>query len=200
MGRRICVWGDSISHGAHDFEKGGWVERLKTSYTMEDDISVYNVGISGDTTHDVLERFDVEAKAREPEMIVFSIGINDAIYIIDEDRHKNTEEGFRDNIKKLIAKSKIFTDKILLLSCNPVDQDKTTPISWDKNKEYHNSYIQKLNKIIEEIALEEGLLFVDIYKVFIERQNYIDLLPDGLHPNEDGHELIFQVVKENIKL
>ena len=45
----ICVFGDSITWGASDYEKGGWVERLKT-YLMKNknDVDVYNLGVSGE--------------------------------------------------------------------------------------------------------------------------------------------------------
>jgi lysophospholipase L1-like esterase len=74
----ICIFGDSIAWGATDCEKGGWVERLKTELMVKD-IDVYNLGISGDTTENILKRMDAEAEARNPDIIIFSVGINDAL-------------------------------------------------------------------------------------------------------------------------
>ena len=42
--KRIGIWGDSITYGASDNDKGGWVNRLKVSFGNDDeDIGVYNV-------------------------------------------------------------------------------------------------------------------------------------------------------------
>ena len=84
---QILIFGDSITWGAWD-EEGGWAQRFKkeidkkaitanfTSYH-----SVYNLGISGDNTNDLLERFESETQRRldegEEAIILFAIGIND---------------------------------------------------------------------------------------------------------------------------
>ena len=72
----ICVFGDSIAWGASDSEKGGWVERLKIYMGEHRSGNVYNLGVSGDTTNDLLERFEQEAKARESDVIIFAVGTN----------------------------------------------------------------------------------------------------------------------------
>ena len=71
MSKRICVFGASVTKGAWDTEMGGWVNRLRLD--LEDfkkrKYSVYNLGISGDTTESLLERIDSECKARNSEII-----------------------------------------------------------------------------------------------------------------------------------
>ena len=47
----------------------------------DNNIYVYNLGISGDNTIGFLIRIEVEAKSRKPNFIIFSIGINDAQFI-----------------------------------------------------------------------------------------------------------------------
>ncbi|MBU6500990.1 MAG: hypothetical protein KGJ89_02590 [Patescibacteria group bacterium] len=73
----ICIFGDSITWGASDTEKGGWVERLKTYFGNKYEAIIYNLGIPGDTTIDLLKRVESECKSRKPDLIIFSIGIND---------------------------------------------------------------------------------------------------------------------------
>ena len=73
----ICVFGDSIAWGAVDPENGGWVNCLRNyfeskSLRVDQDTDVYNLGISGDNTNDLLARFDVEVRARNPDTIVFA--------------------------------------------------------------------------------------------------------------------------------
>ena len=58
---RIIVFGASTSHGFWD-EKGGWADRLKQCLhkrTLEEEDfygTVYNLGISGGTTEDILKK------------------------------------------------------------------------------------------------------------------------------------------------
>jgi len=60
----ILVFGDSITWGTADFEHGGWVTRLFIELGRDFEIDVYNLGVSGDKTPDLLERFESESKSR----------------------------------------------------------------------------------------------------------------------------------------
>ena len=75
----IGIWGDSITYGKGDKEGLGWVSRLRNSLELEDDdIEVYNRGVCGHTSADILKRFVVEAESIEPKKIIFAVGANDA--------------------------------------------------------------------------------------------------------------------------
>ena len=202
MYKKICIWGDSIAYGYSDLEKGGWVDRLKTRYLLEDGISFYNLGVSGDTTDDLLKRFDNEAETREPSIIIFAIGINDSVYLKKENKFRVLKEKFKDNVFSLIIKSRKHANDIVFIGANPVDEDKVTPIPWDPqaNKNYYNKNIKKYNRILNDIVKEENLIFIDIYNEFLKNTDYKKLLHDGLHPNSQGHQLIFETVKKELNL
>lgn len=201
MSKRICIWGDSIAYGAGDIELGGWVNRLAVYLRKEDrGYRAYNLGVSGNISEEVVERFSAEAKARNPELIIFAVGINDTQYLGKEDRVRVTEEDFTKNINELVKQAKGFTDKIAFVNCNPIDEDKTNPIPWHTNRNYNNERIETNNKIIKDICDKEKLQYIDIHSKFLAKEDYKDLLFDGLHPNEDGHKLIFETVKDNLSL
>lgn len=107
----ICIFGDSITWGAGDSEKGGWVERLKVYFGEKYDIDIYNLGVSGDTTENLLARVENESKVREPNIIVFAIGVNDAQFIHSTNSNRISEDGFRNNIEKLYRIAKKFAPK-----------------------------------------------------------------------------------------
>ena len=47
------------------------------------------------------------------------------------------------------------------------------------------------------LAYETKSLFVDVRAAFLDKHNYKDLLcDDGIHPNEEGHQLIKQVFSQ----
>jgi lysophospholipase L1-like esterase len=50
-----------------------------------------------------------------------------------------------------------------------------------------------------EVAKEQKIPFIPIFDNFMKAvESGADLLPDGLHPNNDGHELIFQLVRPEL--
>ncbi len=138
----FLVFGDSIVYGAWDKE-GGWVQRLrKFLEEKQEDVLVYNLGVSGDTTDSLLERFQAEAKARLKDsegVIIISIGVNDSHLF----KNKNCVplEKFQQNIKRLVSLSKEISSKVIFVGLTPVDETKTTPIPWDKDRFYKNEYI-----------------------------------------------------------
>lgn len=188
----ICIFGASSTWGAWDLEKGGWPNRLRLFIDNNDyDWETYNLGISGDTTREVLERFDVEANSREPKILIFSIGDNDSSYRDSIGDYFVPLEEFGNNILKLISKSKQITDKILFLGIKRVDEEKTTPVEWNKEAYYRNKDIELYDNKLRKTCKDAGVGYVGLKDVI-----GLNDLSDGLHPNETGHEKIFLKVKE----
>ncbi len=71
------------------------------------------------------------------------------------------------------------------------------PIPWDKDKSYKNENIEKYNGIIKSICKDKNIYFIEIFEKWVV-SNYKNLLEDGLHPNSDGHQKIFDIVKDFI--
>lgn len=200
---RIIVFGDSIAYGAWDKE-GGWVARLRKfldKITMTDPdfyCIVYNCGIPGNTTKELLKRFDFETKQRltkEDEAIfIFEIGANDAQFNLKKKVNAVKQEDFRKNIKKLIKKAKKFSSKTIFLSIKPVDEKRAIVVPWMPEISYQNKYIQQYNQIIKEECEKNKVHFIDLFETMLEFPK--NLLEDGIHPNSKGHELIYQTVKK----
>ena len=205
MNTVLCIFGDSIAHGMGDFEQGGWVARLrkfldqKNLSDPENSFGVYELGMSGNTTDKLLERFKVECNARlaereeynEQAVILFSIGLNDTQFLHKEDKMRISPDGFKKNIRKLIDGSKKFKAKIIFLGLTSVDDMKTNPIPWNLNKSYLNGNIKKYNEIMKDVCDKQGVLFIDIFGRLEKEDLY-----DGLHPNAAGHQKIFEIVKD----
>lgn len=192
MDKYICVFGASITWGAWDSEKGGWVNRLRLSIESENDETfMYNLGISGDTTKELLKRFDAEAKAREPNLVIIAIGNNDSVYVKPKKRHMVPIKQFEANLGKLIKKSKKFTNKIVLLGCTSVDESKTTPVPWQAEFHYTNKSLKQYNEKIKAVAIKNNCYYLGLFDLLHDED-----LEDGLHPNGKGHEKLFIAVKE----
>jgi lysophospholipase L1-like esterase len=190
----ICIFGDSITEGYYDNEHSGWVNRLKTILAND---KIYNLGISGDSTEDLLKRFDADIKGKNPEMIFFGIGTNDSIYLPAEKRNYVGFEKFKANLRSLVEKSRPFTNEIVFVGLTPVDESLTKPIPWQTEMCYTNEEIIKYNSAIRQICESEKLKFIDIFNEF-EMNNYKEMLSDGLHPNESGHKWMADKISQEI--
>lgn len=201
----FLIFGDSIAYGSDDI-KGGWAARLRLwidDLTLSDSGSYFrllNLAIGGDNTENLLKRFDFEARQRldeeVPSVIVFAIGINDSQ--IFKGQNKTLAEKFENNIKELAKKAEKISNEIVFIGLTPVDEKKTVPVAWHKDKSYENEDIKNYNKIIKKICEENKLYFIDIFNK-LNNLNYKNSLSDGLHPGSEGHEIIFNAIKEYLK-
>lgn len=58
---------------------------------------------------------------------------------------------------------------------------------------FHESY----SRAVGRIAAETGTLIVDVRNYFLDKHNFRDLIcEDGIHPNEEGHKLIFRAFED----
>lgn len=183
----ICIFGASITWGANDAECGGWADRLKTHFWQKNDFetNVCNCGVSGDKVEDVLKRFDVEAAARKPDKIIFSVGINDSSHSTNP--QGTPLEQFKKDYLELVTKAEVFAEDIMFVGLTNVDE-------FIEKKNYKNSSVEQYNKIMKEIAEEKGFKFVDLFGSLTKEE----LIPDGLHPNAAGHKKIFEKILENL--
>jgi len=194
----ILIFGDSIAYGASDNEFGGWVNRLRIylDNKLDIDYNIFNLSIPGETTKDVLKRFQDECKARYQKgkklMVVFAIGINDTQNIGDKNRV--TIEQFKKNIKILINVTKKFTKEILFIGFTKVDEVKTVPVSWDNEKSFYNKKIVEFDKALENICEISSVKYLKVYDLL----NLTDL-EDGIHPNRAGHEKLFKSIFNKLK-
>lgn len=202
----ILVFGTSITYGAWDAE-GGWVARFRKYLDGEiiggstSEHLIYNLGISGDNTENVLEHFDTEVKARledQKPTILFSVGTNDSQYVNATQQNRVSPEEFEENLKKLIRMAKKYSYTIIFTGIIPVDDGKMDPIPWAPEKSYKNEYIEQYDGIIQKACKEEGAGFIEMYKAFKD-EDYKGLLFDGVHPNAAGHEKMFDIIKEYLE-
>ncbi len=145
--------------------------------------------LSGGTTDTILERFESEAKIRGANMIIFQTGGNDASYQTTPDNFMVSEDKFKENIEEIIRRARLITRDIVFMDLKNCDESKTMPVPWI-DIYYTNENIQRYSKIMEEVCKKNEVLFLDIDLL---RNDEFD---DGLHPNAQGHEKIFQQVKK----
>ncbi|RJQ32342.1 hypothetical protein C4572_01320 [Candidatus Parcubacteria bacterium] len=190
--RSICVFGDNAAYGVFDHEKGGWAGRLREYLDNHDtDLVLYNLGVLMENTTDLLIRFEVEATARVPKVIIFQIGLHDSLYVDDEENHPVPLKAFGRNIERLIMAAQKITPKILFIGINSVDERKTMPTSWNKSIFFNNRNATLYDSEIRKVATEKGVAHLPVSDSLKVRD-----LEDGLCLNSKGHAKIFKLAKK----
>ena len=199
---RHILFGDSIGFGVGDFEKGGWATQLRLFIDQDKkkkDNNLINLSVSGDTTRDLLARFESETKVRirpgenrDNYTLLLAIGTNDArIDKANPGRDIPIEE-YQSNLEKLITLANPFYAKIVVIGFPPVDEART--LSFKEQNFYYNENIEKYNQIAGAVTKKNGCLFIDLYPLWKDL-DVTSLSYDGLHPNTAGHELLFEQIR-----
>jgi lysophospholipase L1-like esterase len=201
---RILIFGDSITQGFWDVE-GGWVARIRKSYDQKavstndyDQPTIFNLGVSGNSSDDVLARFENETKVRATEELTFiiAIGVNDArikagVNYSDTNRYKQ-------NLSSIVKLAKQYSNKILFVGLTPCVEERSNPVSWGDTG-YTNARIKEFDGTLRQFCEENQLSFVEVYEPFAKAEARAELLPDSLHPNDEGHQLITNLVTPKLK-
>lgn len=196
MYKRISIFGDSITWGAIDTEMGGWVERLKIEMFRKDRLKdISNLGVSADTTEELLKRFESEARARRADIIVIAIGINDSWYWSDKNAHRVSIEQFQTNLNRLIDISEKITKEVHFVGLTPVVDRLTTPVEWIQTVHYKNEWVGQYDQILKTVCQQRNVSYIPMNDLLVESD-----LPDGLHPGPTGHQKMFERILTHLNL
>lgn len=206
MEKRILVFGASIVWGAWDIA-GGWVQRLRQHIdkkNLADDdyfCLVYNLGVSGDGVKDMLARFKNEALARHPHnpnTIILSTGNNDSVVNNETGQNNLAFDEFQKMTKELILLAQKHAADVVVMGGLPIDKRKADPISWQQSHSYKNDLVKQYNKAVAQICQELEVPFLEMFER-LSGPEFISTLDDGVHPNDQGHEMIAEIVIEELE-
>lgn len=209
---RLFFIGDSITAGSWD-ECGGWANRLagqlmaRTGTSANKHKGFYcmpcNLGVSGDTAPDIFRRLKSEITARifsaaenDTIQFVFAVGVNDSVYLLDEQKNAYSDKEFQNDLVEIIKLAKSFTDNISFIGLLPVDEDRVNPTPWAPDRAYMNQNIKHFNGMIEAVCQKQNIPFLSLFEKWLAMTDYKDYLSDGLHPNTKGHELMAKEIGE----
>jgi lysophospholipase L1-like esterase len=189
---KICVFGDSITYAG--YINNGWVSLLRPylEEKLEGDTEFFNLGINGNTSEDILRRFKFECTPRQPNTIIFAYGINDSSYVLELKKCLVEIEDFRKNTQKLIDEAKEFTDNVAFIGLVLGDENQLKPYheSSRGKKVFDRNRSKMYDQTLKEIAEKNGCKYIYLF----DKLEFPDFI-DGLHPNENGHKKMFEVIK-----
>jgi len=203
---RVLVFGASSAQGFWDSE-GGWVDRLKKHYQKiqmadfaVDQPRIINLGISGDMAESILRRMDTEVQARHDQngmAIIIQSGTNDSA--LENDQERSKPDSYAINLETIIQKAKGYTGRLIVVGFPEVDERLTNPVAWGPTY-FKNERIKQYEDIAKEISGRLGVAFVPVFEKFKYMTDMGTVLTahDGLHPNDSGHRLIFELVQPEL--
>ncbi|SQD77037.1 SGNH/GDSL hydrolase family protein [Moritella yayanosii] len=205
----IICFGDSITRGESDAIYGGWADRIKTrclsriisatvSGSGSDRISVFNMGISGETTNGLIQRFQHEFVTRladdKQNTVLFGYGANDLAkqdgnYLVDI-------ETYIDNISRCMEFSLEKDANVVLINVTPIAAQ-LDGIPNVNNRIRNDETIRRYNQALLTLSVKYSVNLIDVYTPFNDNKEAY-LTADGLHPNSAGHELLYQVISSSL--
>jgi lysophospholipase L1-like esterase len=206
MHKDIFIFGDSITQGFYDTNFGGWPSLLfatlneRTLETkIKDFFSVFNLGISGNTVKEVLNRFESDLKPRAQEkegIVILDIGGNDSTRNVVTGENVCPFDEFSKQYSELITLAKKYGD-VVCIGIHDSDTDNLSQIPWWEN---HGIFAEDAIRYDDEVcrlAHEHGVVYVPMRGLLA--QDYATYSADGDHPNAAGHDLIFERVKSSLE-
>lgn len=189
--KRVIFFGDSITEAA--VNPGGYILKLDSMITLQgktDQYELIGAGVSSNKVYDLYLRMEDDVLAKEPDMVVIYIGVNDVWHkrILGTGTDPDKFEKF---YQAIINKLKAKNIKVIL--CTPATigekTDLSNPLDGDLN-EY--------SKIIRNMAQKNSLSVVDLRKAFLDYNlknnpgnKTKDILTyDGVHLNAKGNQLV----------
>lgn len=185
MGRAYPVaegLGDSLGHGYVRV-----VENFLAAWYPERKLRVTNAGISGNTSRDLLARFQQDVVALKPDWVSICIGINDVWRQFDSpaipDDHVSPEE-YRENLEQMLLAVKGQVKGVFLLSPYYMEPSVTDPM---------RRRMDAYGAVCQSLAESHHCVFVDLQAAFdryFQHRHSSFIAWDRVHPNQIGATVI----------
>jgi len=185
-------WGDLVKQYIHSkmYGENGVGEKYE----------VYNFGKSGCTIDFVKATFPGQLKEygrKHKTIVVVAVGGNNAKAEDSPDNFVSTPEAYKQEMEELLVMLKSSSDAVVALGNGFIDESKTSPKPnplKSGNDYMTNVRRQQFSGITKRICKTLG---IDFAEVVVGEQEWLEkyLYTDGLHPNQQGHQLIFESIK-----
>ena len=158
----IVFIGDSFVNGTGDTEFLGWSGRVcqKLQQYNNIELTYYNIGVRGETSSDILKRWEQEAFQRfedgSQNIAIFSFGVNDCL-VLDQ-KQKIDLLLSEQNLKNILSTAKIKYNDVLFIMPPPIEDDEI------------NQRIKTLIKIYTKVCINLNVKFIDAFEYLMSNK------------------------------
>lgn len=173
---------DSLGHGYVRM-----VENLLMTVYPELTLRVTNSGISGNTSRDLLARFERDVLNLTPDWVSIMIGINDVWRQFDTPALTNLAvlpNEYEQNIEKMLIALQGRVKGVILMTPYYMEPLKADPM---------RARMDEYGAICRRLADKYGCIFIDLQAMFdnyFKYQHSAYIAWDRIHPNEIGATII----------
>jgi lysophospholipase L1-like esterase len=177
--QRVVFYGDSITDA--------WGRRAGTFFPGKPYV---NRGISGQTTPQMLVRFQQDVVHLHPAVVIVLAGTND----IAGNTGPSTPEMIEDNFVSMAAIAKQSGIEMVIASILP-----TYAYPWKPGVQPAQE-IREVNSWLKDFCAQQGLVYLDYYSKMTDERGGMrpGLSIDGVHPTGEGYEIMAPLAEKAI--
>jgi len=178
--RRVVFYGDSITDA--------WGRKPGTEFFPGK--PYVNRGISGQTTPQMVVRFQQDVVHLKPAVVVILAGTND----IAGNTGPSTPEMIEDNFVSLEEIARANGIKVVISSILPASEYRWKPEAQPAEQ------IRSMNTRLKALCAREGLVYLDYYTPMANAKGGLDpdLASDGVHPTAKGYGVMAPLAEKAI--
>ncbi|MDH3000743.1 hypothetical protein A1D23_09970 [Chelonobacter oris] len=165
---------------------------------MLPEMAIYNRGISGNDTYDVIRRLPQHIYPLQPQKLFLLIGVNDLAKYPNDSPQQVSER-----IAQILSllQHHLPTCRLYLLSVLPVNKSKADKIDQVMMSLSDNQRIKALNHHLQLVAQQHHLPYLDLHSRFLNAENelILDYTREGLHLTIAGYQHYLQILLPYLK-
>lgn len=189
---KIVCLGDSITYGYPDGPDYSWVKLLAAATGL----NLLNRGISGETTGQMLARFNDDVVAEQPAYVIFAGGHNDGWMGVPLGE-------VEDNIRQVVeqAQQQGVCPILVLPAPLNVEQLLQNFQGTREEAEKYQAILQQIRNWIAQFAEASGIFALDFYSPLLgsDGQGLPHLLLDGGHPTHEGYRVLGEAAIQQLQ-
>ena len=154
-----------------------------------------NMGISGQTSITIRNRFKKDVVDRNPYVVHIMCGTND---VAENDGRYVESSEVVENITAMARMAREADIRVIIGAVFPCNYFKWRGSAWSPGKEgvTITSHIQEINSLLQEYCQENKIPFIDYYSIFVNPEDgSFPLSYDGCHPGSDALKIMNETVK-----
>ena len=185
------------------FTGSSLMEQFPVAELLEDagiDAVIYNRGVSGFTTDDMLQFMDEQIFGTEPSEIYINIGTNDIA---------NPESTFEENLQKTLTnyeniltqiKTRLPQTRVRMMAYYQVNETDKIPAGGDPQAMFVNRNNRNLpvaNEAVRKLAEKMGYEYIDVNDGLTDARGMLraEFTVEGIHMYANGYRVVMQNLK-----
>lgn len=211
----IIMFGDSTTAERAGVEKIYAVRVQEALQGVGSSLAVHNAGIPGNTTRMALQRLEKDVLKHQPRVVVIQFGINDSAVDVWKTPPATSPrvpvKDYLNNLRQMISALQKQHAKVILMTTNPLrwtprlkEMYGKPPYDPAAENGFESPHLLSYNAAMRQLAAELKVPLVDVHAGYapfaIQHKTTITaMLPDGMHPNDLGHELVAELLAPAVK-